>query len=91
MAYIGKAKVPAEWTSLETLLETTFTSGKSYSLQVLAGSNVRFCNSTTLPSDPFDGENLKDLMQAIYSPDAGTLYVRNSLASASFVVVSELG
>ena len=90
MAYIGRASVPAEWTSLETLLSTTFTSGKNYSMQVLQGSNVRFCNSTALPTDNFAGENLKDLMSAVYSPDTGTLYVRNASSAPSFVVVSEL-
>ena len=91
MAYIGKVRVPEEWTSLETLLGTTFTSGKSYSIQALANSNVRLCNSTSLPTDNFDGENIKDLMQAIFEPDAGTLYVKSSIPSPCFVVVSELG
>lgn len=91
MAYVGRVRVPTEWTSLESLLDTSFDSSKEYSIQAGANSNVRLCNSTSLPQDEFDGENIKDLMQAIYKPDAGTLYVRTAVSAPSFVVVSELG
>lgn len=91
MAYIAKVNVPAGWTELATLTGSAFSSGKKYSIQAYDGSNVRLCNSTSLPTDDFAGENIKNLMQVIYSPDAGTLYVKRGSANAAFVSVSEIG
>lgn len=91
MPYIKKVSVPAEWTSLESLLDTIFASGTTYSIQVHEGSAVRLCNSTSLPTDNAAGECIKNLTQALYSPDAGTLYVKRDNTLPAFVSVSELG
>ena len=91
MPYINKVNVPSNWTSLESLLNTTFESGKTYSIQVYDNSNVRLCNSTSLPTDANAGEQIKNLTQAIYSPDSGTLYLKNGATMPAFVAVSELG
>lgn len=91
MAYIAKVNVPAEWTELATLTGQAFASGKTYSIQAYDGSNVRLCNATALPTDAFAGENIKNLMQVIYSPDAGTMYIKRGSAAPAFVAVSEIG
>lgn len=91
MPYIKKVSVPANWTALETLLGTTFESGKTCSIQVFDNSNVRLCNATSLPTHPEDGENIKNLTQAIYKPDAGTLYVKRGSTIPAFIAVSEIG
>lgn len=91
MAYIAKVKVPDEWTELATLTGVAFGSGKKYSIQAYDGSNVRLCNSTSAPTDAFAGENIKDLTQAIYSPDTGTLYIKRGGAGPATVAVSEIG
>lgn len=91
MSYIKKVSVPLNWTSLASLLDTSFASGKTYSIQAHEGSSVRFCNATTLPTDANAGECIKNLTQALYSPDAGTLYVKRDNSLPAFVSVSDLG
>ena len=91
MPYIKKVQVPSAWTSLETLLGTTLDTGKTYSIQVFDNSNVRLCNSTSVPEHPEDGENIKNLTQAIYKKDAGTLYVKCGASIPAFIAVSEIG
>lgn len=90
MAYLSKVSVPQQWTPLATLLGTSFSEGSTYSIQALENSSVRLCNSTSLPTDDCDGENIKNLMQAIYEPDSGTLYVKTAGTIPAFVVVSQL-
>ena len=91
MPYIAKVSVSSQWTPLETLLNVTFASGSTYSIQAFDSSCVRLCNSTTVPTDPEDGECIKNLMQAIYSPDSGTLYVKKGATIPATVAVSKIG
>lgn len=91
MAYIKKVQVPFAWTSLATLLDTSFESGHLYSIQALEGSSVRLCNATSEPTGASDGECIKNLMPAYYSTDEGTLYIRRDNSVPAFVVVSDLG
>jgi hypothetical protein len=49
------------------------------------------CNSTSAPTDEYAGEQIKNLTQAIYSPDSGTLYIKKGATTPAFVSVSEIG
>lgn len=91
MAYIKKVNVPLTWTALSTLLDTSFVSGNTYSIQVHEGSAVRLCNATATPTDASAGECIKNLTQALYSPDAGTLYIKRDNSLPAFISVSDLG
>jgi len=97
--YIGKVQVPADWSSLESLIKAqvdgqssfAFTSGKTYSLQTEEGT-LRTCDASSTPSLDVDGEYIVEKQQGIYEPDAGTLYVRsNTKNGVCLVSVSELG
>ena len=89
--YIKKVSVPSEWTSLATLLNASFESGKTYSIQAHEGSSFRLCNASAVPTDANAGECIKNLTQAIFSPDSGTLYVKKDNTLPAFVSVSDLG
>lgn len=91
MAYIKKVNVPLNWTALETLLDTTFSNGHLYAIQAHKGSSVRLCNATSLPTGPEDGESIENLMQAYFSKDNGTLYVKRADSLPAVISVSDLG
>lgn len=72
--YISKTKI-TEWTSLEELSGVTFSSGSKYLIANNSGATIRFV--ATSESDPtYYGTNLGYGEEIMYSPDAGTLYVK---------------
>lgn len=100
MAYIGKVKVPNEWTSVEDLIQAqvsgqssfAFTSGSKYSLQVDGGDNseVRICNAASTPSGEVDGEHLSRDQFGVYEPESGvSLYAKQNGAPV-YLSVSEI-
>ena len=89
MAYIAKVTVTNSWTKLETLIKAidglstfAFDTSKKYSIQVDGSETgeyygVYFCNSTTTPTEPDDGEHMDGTMFSIYEPESGAdLYVK---------------
>lgn len=98
MAYIGKVKVPAEWSSLESLIQAqidgqssfVFNSSKTYSLQTEEGT-LRLCNASATPTLDVDGEHIDEKQFGVFKPDSGTLYARsNTKSGVCLVSVSEV-
>ena len=100
MAYIGKVKIPSEWTSLESLIKAqvsgqssfAFSTSSTYSLQADGAdkAEVRLCNATSAPTDEMAGEHIDRDQFGKYEPASGaTLYVKQNGALV-YLSVSEI-
>ena len=98
MAYIGKIKVPAEWTSVESLIQAqidgqssfSFDSDSTYSIQPEEGT-LRLCNASAKPTLDVDGEHLDQTQFGLFKPDTATLYARsNTKNGVCLVAISEV-